>query len=42
MIIPTFIKKIYYRFPLPEFISVKISGRLSTKKFNEEVRRLRY
>jgi len=42
MIIPLFIKKLYYKLPLPEFIIVKISGRVFTKKFNDEVRQLKY
>jgi len=42
MIIPKFIKQIYYRLPLPEFIKLKISGRIFTKKFNEEIRNLKY
>ena len=42
MIIPLFIKKIYYNLPLPDFIIEKISGRIFTKKFNDEVRRLKY
>lgn len=42
MKIPLFIKKIYYKLPLPDFIIVKISGRVFTKKFNDEVRRLKY
>jgi len=42
MQIPVFIKKIYYKLPLPEFIAVKISGRLYSKKFNDEIRNLKY
>lgn len=42
MTIPMFVKKIYYNLPIPEFIKIKISGRMFSKKFNEEVRNLKY
>lgn len=42
MIIPAFLKKIYYSLPIPDFIIRKISGRIFTKKFNDEVRQLKY
>lgn len=42
MIIPLFLKKIYYNLPIPYFISSRISGRLYTKKFNDELKQLKY
>jgi len=42
MTIPAFLKKLYYRFPFPDIIIEKISGRIFTKKFNDEVRKLKY
>lgn len=42
MTIPASIKKIYYNLPIPDCIMAKISGRIFTKKFNDEVRKLKY
>jgi len=42
MQIPIYIKKLYYNIPLPDFIVRKISGRLFSKKFNEEIKNLKY
>lgn len=36
------IKKIYYRIPLPYFIEKRISGRVFSKRFNEEIQWLKY
>lgn len=36
------LKEIYYRLPIPYSISSKISGRLYTKEFSEEIQNLRY
>jgi len=42
MQIPLYIKRLYYNLPIPEFITIKISGRLFSRKFNEEVKLLKY
>ncbi len=42
MKIPLFLKKIYYKIPLPNCIEKRISGRIFSKKFNEEIRWLQY
>lgn len=37
-----FFKIIYYKLSFPNFILIKIYGKIFTKKFNTEVRKLEY